>query len=223
MEFKRRQVIDSGGQLRNTSIWDITIDYDNLSDLEDLSNRIKAQIGSLKTSKLGSRREIKQAKFDACSAIYNTDISELYAELDLDITPNYYVYAHCGTNKIAVNKDGITSWLATFGLDLIPFYIGKGVGNRAYDLNRNETHRKVRQKLKEFGSDVQVRIIKDGLTELEALCLESKLIDIFGLMGKGGKLVNLDEGVKSKERQNKYKSHLILLNDFYKNSLKVEA
>lgn len=70
---------------------------------------------------------------------------------------------------------------------------------------------------------MQVRIFKDGLTELEALCLESKLIDIFGLIGKGDRLVNLDEGIKSQERQQIYAEHLVNINKFYKNSLKVEV
>ena len=223
MEIKRKQIVDQKGQLRNTSIWQIEVDYSDLNDLEELSNRIKSQIGSLKSIESGSKKEVKQAKFDACCNILNEDIKDLYEDLSLDLTPNYYVYVHCEPNKIAIGKDGVTSWAATLGLDLIPFYVGKGIGNRAYDLNRNETHRKFRQRLKEFGNDVQVRIIKDGLTELEALCLESKLIDIFGLIGKGGRLVNLDEGVKSKERQERYKEQLIQLNSFYKNSLKVEA
>jgi hypothetical protein len=66
-----------------------------------------------------------------------------------------------------------------------------------------------------------VKIIKENLTEMEALCLESKFIDIFGLMSKSGRLVNLDEGLKSKERQMLYRDSLIKLNSFYENSLKV--
>lgn len=223
MKFQRKQIKDDNNQIRNTSIWEIEVDYLNLDDLIKLNNKIKSQISSLKVSLNGSKREINKRKFDACVSIYNTDISDLYSNLKLDPLPNYYVYAHCEPNKIAIDKDGITSWFATLGMDLIPFYIGKGVKNRAYDLNRNETHRKVKQRLKEFNQDVQVRIIKDNLTELEALCLESKLIDIFGLIGKGGRLVNLDEGLKYKERQIRYGIHLHEINNFYKNSLKVEV
>lgn len=223
MKIERKQIFDEKGQLRNTSIWNIEVDYTNLIELQNLVQRLKSQIGSIRSDYSKSKRETKACKFNACVNIYNTDISDLYIKLDLDPTPIYYVYAHCEPNKIAIGKDGITSWAATLGLDLIPFYIGKGVGNRGYELNRNETHRKVRQRLKDFGNDIQVRIIKDKLTELEALCLESKLIDIFGLIGKGGRLVNLNEGVKSKERQHRYRDYLIEINNFYKNSLKVET
>ena len=221
MEIKRKQIKDSNGQLRNTTMWQIEVDYTNTAELLELSNRIRSQLGSVRSFDTGSKKDINGLRFESCKRIYDTDISDLYSELNLDATPSYYVYAHCEPNKIAIGKDGVTSWLATMGVDLIPFYIGKGIGDRAYDLNRNETHRKVRQRLKEFNQDAQVRIIKDGLTELEALCLESKLIDIFGLMGKGGRLVNLDEGIKSKERQSRYASHLVEINSFYKNSLKV--
>ena len=221
MEIKRKQIKDSNGQLRNTTIWQIEIDYTNATELLELSNRIRSQIGAVRSLDSGSKKDINRIRFESCTEIYDTDISDLYSDLNLDPTPSYYVYAHCEPNKIAIGKDGVTSWLATMGVDLIPFYIGKGIGDRAYDLNRNETHRKVRQRLKEFKQDAQVRIIKDGLTELEALCLESKLIDIFGLMGKGGRLVNLDEGIKSKERQSRYADHLAEINSFYKNSLKV--
>lgn len=219
MKIKKKQIYDDNGQLRNTSIWEIEVDYQNLNDIETLFQRIKPQYCTLKAQNSMSKKDLNKLKFDACVEIYNTDISHLYKNLNLDVLPNYYVYAHCENKKIAINKDGVTSWLATHGLDLIPFYIGKGCGNRAYDLNRNETHRKIKQRLKEFNSEIQVRIIKDNLTELEALCLESKLIDIFGILGKGGKLVNLDEGINSKDRHQLYKNHLINLNNYYKNLL----
>lgn len=222
MKFGKKQILDENGHIRNTSIWQIEVDYNNSSDIQAIIRKLKSRIGEL--DKNGrSRKQLASTKFRACCDIYATDISDLYVDQKLDSSPNYYVYAHCEPNKIAIERDGVATWVATLGLDLIPFYIGKGTGNRAYDLNRNETHKKVRQKLKNFGQEVEVRIIKDGLTEIEALCLESKLIDMFGLLGKGGRLVNLDEGVKAKERQNRYKDKLTEINDFYKNSLKVEV
>jgi hypothetical protein len=54
---------------------------------------------------------------------------------------------------------------------------------------------------------------------MEALILESKLIDMFGLIASGGKLVNLDEGVNSKERRLKYKEALQEISILYKNSV----
>lgn len=220
MKFERKQIIDEKGQLRNTNLWHIEVDYNNVDDLEKLRNKLNSQIYNLKNN-TNNFKNIKQEKFEACVKIMNTDISGLYSNIKLDDRPIYYVYAHCMPNKIAVKKDGITTWAATIGFNHVPFYIGKGTGQRAYELKRNETHRKVKQKLQTFEQNIEIEIIKEGLTELEALCMESKLIDIFGIMGKSGRLVNLDEGVNSKERQNIYKDSLIKLNSFYQNSLKV--
>jgi hypothetical protein len=175
MEFNRKQIKDIGGHLRNTNIWSIEVDYTNIDDLTILQKKINSQISSLRVAIDGSAKERKMKRFDACRHIFETDISDLYIDLNLDPTPVYYVYAHCDHRQIAVGKDGVTSWAATLGLTHRPFYIGKGTGDRAYNLNRNETHRKVRQRLTEFNKDVNVVIIKDMLSELDALCLESKL------------------------------------------------
>ena len=223
MKIIRRQIIDNNGCLRNTSVRDIEIDFSNLHDLRELEKRLKSSICNLLSETIGTKKEIKRKKYDSCQTIYETNINDLYDDISLDTEQKYYVYAHCEPRNIAIGKDGITTWAATQGLDLIPFYIGKGTADRAYDTNRNGTHRKVKQRLKEFNKDIQVRIIKDNLTELEALCLESKIIDIFGLIGKGGRLVNLDEGVKSAERHSRYVDSLVNINEYYKNSLKVEV
>lgn len=216
MKFTRKQTIDKNGKIVKSSTWLIEVDFTNLEDLEDLFNKVKVQVQSLRTEKKGFTKKEQQAKrFDSCINIYNTDISDLYKDIQLDTNPIYYVYAHCLDNKIAIGKDGVTTWLASLGLNNMPFYIGKGTGNRAYNIDRNETHRKVKQKLGAFNQEVKVQIIKDGLTELEALCLESKLIDILGVMGKGGRLVNLDEGIKSQERQEKYMDDLININTYH--------
>lgn len=185
-------------------------------------NVIKSRLGQLRKQNpehIGSNTK-KALVFDTCLEIMNTNIEHLYDGLDLDETRNYYVYVHCDpSKKIAVSRDGKTTFAATLGLKYFPFYVGKGTGNRAFELDRNESHRKVRQKIKTFYDEIDVKIIKDGLTEKEALIMESKLIDIFGLTSHGGRLVNLDEGVKNKERRNLYKDKLLVINKFYKNSL----
>ena len=61
----------------------------------------------------------------------------------------FYVYEH-------IRKDNNTC-----------FYVGKGTGNRAYNLDRGNFHDSVRD---EYGC--RVKIIKGGLTEEEAFKLE---------------------------------------------------
>ena len=56
------------------------------------------------------------------------------------------------------------------------FYVGKGTGNRAYNLDRGEFHNNVCKKY-----DCRVEIIKDNLTESQAFRLESKMIKYYVL------------------------------------------
>lgn len=202
-----------------------TIDFDSSADCKKLLNQIKSRLGELlikDNPDYNTKAEMNRRKFNACLEIIDTDITDLYADLTLSSDLNYYVYVHCDPNaKIALKKDGISTFGATLGMTHLPFYIGKGIGNRAFELDRNESHRKIRQKIKTFNKDILVTVLKDGLSERDALVLESKLIDIFGLTSVGGRLVNLDEGVKSKERKHKYSEQLKELNLFYKNSVKI--
>ena len=196
------------------------IDIDSIDDCKRLQNTLNSIIGQLQAATNGSRKEKFKSMFDACVHIANTDISSLYNNIALDTTPIYYVYAHCDPDaNIAIGKNGVSTFAATLGMTKLPFYIGKGTGSRAYNLNRNESHRKVRQRLQKFNKDIEVSIFKNNLTELEALMLESKLIDMFGLTSVGGRLVNLDEGVNKDERRLLYKEQLHDLNRFYKNSV----
>lgn len=79
-------------------------------------------------------------------------------EEDIDENNNedrrFYVYEH-------IRKDNNTC-----------FYVGKGTGDRAYNLDRGNFHNGV---CKEYGC--RVKIIKDGLTEKEAFALERERIE----------------------------------------------
>jgi len=186
-------------------------------------NIIKSRLGQLRKlnpEHIGSNTK-KALIFEHCNKILNTNIDHLYDGIQLDENPIYYVYVHCDpSRKIAISRDAKTTFAATLGMKYFPFYVGKGTGNRAYELDRNESHRKVRQKIKTFYDEIDVKILKEGLTEKQALILESKLIDIFGITAQGGRLVNLNEGVKNKERHNLYRDSLIYINKFFRNSLK---
>jgi len=180
------------------------IDWDDYEQVSKLGNQIKSRLGEINPNK-ASKAENQRRQYQAISDIYLTDISSLYSTVELDSKPVYYVYAHLDTTKkVAVSKNPKTTFAATLGMDFFPFYIGKGTGNRCYDINRNETHRKVKQRLASYGKEVKVVKIASDLTEVEALALESKLIDIFGLIPNKGLLTNLDEGLLPKERRRYY-------------------
>lgn len=105
----------------------------------------------------------------------------------------FYVYAHNepGTQILGFNKSILPHFKGR------PFYIGKGTGSRAYDLKRNQGHGAILSELISHGKKESeiVQIMKDGLTEVEALALEAKLIYFFGTRYerlRSGILVNLD-------------------------------
>lgn len=112
---------------------------------------------------------------------------------------NFYVYVHCDPRKPLNAKANIKHlFLASrFGLKYEPFYVGKGTGNRAYDLTRNDSHRKVRSLIRKQNKDIVVSVIDRQLSEAAALHKESALMDILGLRSvlQSGLLVNLDEGL----------------------------
>jgi hypothetical protein len=84
----------------------------------------------------------------------------------------YYVYAHY--------VDG----------ESIPFYIGKGKDKRAYDVKRRSAFwNRVAKK------GYRVELIAEGLTEKQALAIETEQIKKFGRRDKGtGCLVNMTDG-----------------------------
>lgn len=127
------------------------------------------------------QKVLKDLITDDWSSVYRAGESE----------KKFYVYAHVEKCKGGLRIDGID-----FGG--VPFYIGKGTGDRAYDLKRNEGHgAELRRLLSNGGKpDEIVRLIWTDLSEHEALCLEAKLIYFFGTRfdnDKNGVLVNLSK------------------------------
>ena len=87
----------------------------------------------------------------------------------------------------------------------MPFYIGKGVGVRAYDhLLRLDDSRKA-QKIREIqaaGHKILVSVMVESLGELQAIKLEAELIAAFGTIDTGGILTNqvIPAGLGGKRR-----------------------
>lgn len=120
----------------------------------------------------------------------------------------FYVYVHCDPTRPLKVKEHPQHMIsaAQLGLSHAPFYVGKGVGDGAFDPSRNEGYRKVLSKIKAAGREVDVKIVKTGLSEKAALLEEGKLIDVFGLrlLKEKACLVNLDEGQFVEERRSLY-------------------
>jgi len=86
----------------------------------------------------------------------------------------YYVYAHINP------KTGDT------------FYVGKGIGDRAYSTRRK--NEKWKKKVKELNGKFDVEFIQKNLTEMEAFELEFITIKQIGKENDGGTLVNTIDG-----------------------------
>jgi len=186
------------------------IDWDNLNDINLHIQKLKSRKNHLETSlKIKpSKNDIEILKFDAMNRIISTNIDELYNNYELSEDRKYYVYCHLNPEKPVIVKgrpNALVAFSATLGMNYLPFYVGKGSGDRYSNVTRNETHKKVVQYLKQREKEPIIHIIKDNLIEKEALSLESKLIDIYGLDIYGGYLTNLDEGANVFHRRNSYK------------------
>jgi hypothetical protein len=187
----------------------IKVDWNSIDSLSKHSRHLNARIRELENNGIGAMERVKKGqKFVACYGIWETDISSIYSELSLNATRSYFVYAHLDPLQPIDLTRARNAFAATIGMEYLPFYIGKGINDRDKDLMRNETHRKIVQKLRAIGKEPVVVKVQQRLTESEALQCESKLIDIFGLMPNGGFLTNLDEGHNRIARRTLYRNYL---------------
>jgi len=216
---KKQHLLDTIDDFEWDSNRCILIDWFDYADIDKLLNCLKSRAGELKKS---NKKQIMDEQLLAIQKIYATDISHIYRDEIEDSSREYYVYAHCDSSKnIIAGKGAKTTFTATLGMQHPPFYIGKGKGDRAYNIKRNGYHQKVNNKLSGFNKQVEVCILVERLTSNEALAIESKLIDIFDLQSRGGTLVNLDEGKKSRERRECYQNELCTISKYWREFLKM--
>lgn len=195
----------------------IEVDEFSEKDLLLKMNLLKSLLGTLrKGSGCKPHKERHQEFVDACNKIWVTNLLHLYGyESKLDRTRSY-VYAHCDSSKPLQKFNALHDFLLSIGLTHLPFYVGKGVGDRWLDVNRNDTHTKMKQKIAALGVSITPCKIIEGLTDYQALAYESKLIDILGLRVNGGHLVNLDEGKLRKDRHKLYTDSLVVISSFFR-------
>jgi|SRR5271157_1017004 len=190
----------------------LTVDENSPSDLKKAITRLQKRRKTLLRSLGYEAVSFQGSRVNAASVLPELenmlalDLSTIYGVSSAD--RSYYVYVHCDPTKGLDVRNNLKHLLlaSKFGLKHEPFYVGKGTGNRAEELSRNDGHRKIRARLTQLGKEVEVVRIAVDLSEEESLALESKFIDILGIrsFGQNGILVNLDEGTKVQERRRLY-------------------
>lgn len=163
----------------------------NFEDFKGFSKNAQNFNSNNLVSLVGLGNEIHHGqKYLSC--LLKQDWSDIYTGGDIE--NKYYVYAHVDpSDKIFLaTQDAGGNYGGT------PFYIGKGTGQRAYDLKRNQGHgKKIKSTLeKGFTPENIVKIVFENLSECKALEIEAKLIYYFGTVyqhdRKNGVLYNLD-------------------------------
>jgi hypothetical protein len=136
--------------------------------------------------------EIEAAWIRHFGAVMSGDWSSYF--VDTDGSSDYYVYLHFDPRVDRQIK--LVHSDCSISVSGEPFYVGKGIGLRAYDLKRNEGHGVILRQLRVDGfmAEDVVKIVASGLTQAKALEIESKLIHFFGSRydkQNAGPLVNL--------------------------------
>ena len=219
MELKNKGIIEN----RNIIVdWNSLKDLKkNITNLQKRRKKLLREIGYREINFNGSKYNMDKI-YPIFESILNTNLDDLYNSCDL--TPKYYVYVHCNP-EIPLNITNIKHIFcgSQFKLKYEPIYVGKGVADRFLDLNRNDSHRKVRSKLILHKKDLLLIKIQENLTEGQAYSLESKIIDILGIkcLSKHGILLNLDEGKNPIERRKLYPPSELLRSLLLKNGFEI--
>lgn len=126
-----------------TTISKFTIDMDSMADLKKHITLLQRRRKKL----LEKDCNYEPINFGV-SRMNNKDIMGILEFLVNIKHPNhgtigkYYVYVHSNPVKpLSVTRDIRELFLASrYSLSYLPFYVGKGIDDRCFDLNRNEGH-----------------------------------------------------------------------------------
>lgn len=170
---------------------------DFAASLEPITFEYKKDIFEYNSSNLLAIPKHRTKKYTGLSKFFPALLSQDWSHLYFggDESPKYYVYVHVDQTKAIF----VTTKECGGNYGGAPFYVGKGCGDRAFDLNRNQGHGKILKQLLAKGLEKKdiVKIVFDGLTEAKAFEIEAKLIYFFGTIydkniTKQGCLYNLD-------------------------------
>lgn len=160
-----------------------------LSDF-DLLNVVK-QAKKIACERGLSIHEEKPKKRGDCKSLgFNFDVymSEDWSNLfDFECSEEkvFYVYIHVDPRLKRFGQAGLNN----VGM---PFYVGKGVGARAYSRSRSKPHRALIDEIIADGYDMHdiVYIFKSNIDEKTAFEIEAKLINYFGCRCEMPKLLS---------------------------------
>lgn len=112
-----------------------------------------------------------------------------------DVNHGYYVYVFMDP----IIKCKIKTDIENISFNYQPFYIGKGIGKRIDESERNDGVNSRIEYLKSRGVDPIIIKIKEGLSNFEACKIETYLIEKIGRSDLGkGPLLNISAGIKFK-------------------------
>jgi hypothetical protein len=177
----------------------IEVDFDDPKDLKKVISGLQIRRKDL-LRKLG----FNEIRFNGSK--YNIDnilpeFNRMLDSVNIESGDNY-VYFHCNPyRKLDVSGNVKHLFLASRFNNIThePIYVGKGIGDRYLDLNRNDSHRKIRSIIRRKGQDlIPVKII-ENISERTALELENVFMYSLGLkaLSQYGLLCNLIENDNS--------------------------
>lgn len=146
------------------------------------------------------KKEFNDIVEDALISYFDIKLTDIESPMKKDEgfivldDPNYgyYVYVFMDPSiKCRIKTD-----IENISFNYEPFYIGKGIGNRMENSERNKLVNSRIEHLRSKGIDPIILKIKEGLINIEACKLENYLIEKIGRSDLGkGTLLNLAGGI----------------------------
>jgi len=177
--------------------------YKNKKMKEDLTIKIRSNVLEEILYRLSDqeKREFDDIVEDSLISYFNIRLSDIESPItkednaiiiDDDVNHGYYVYVFMDPTIKKKIKTGINE----ISFNYEPFYIGKGIGNRIDNTERNCSVNSRVDYLRKNGMDPIIIRVKENMSNLYAHKLENYLIEKIGRSDIGkGPLLNLSGGI----------------------------